>query len=84
MDLLKYIKTNYYSIFLHVVVVILAIEVSILSMKVKHLNEEYAGVTVQIKTGDSFSFYGLHGYNGAVFPDTSNKTAVFIFTTTCP
>jgi hypothetical protein len=84
MDLLRNIKANYYSIILHIVVVILATEVYVLSMKVKHLNEEYAGVTDQIKTGDSFSFYGLHSYNGAVFPDTTNETAIFLFTTTCP
>jgi hypothetical protein len=84
MKVFEFVKSNYYMIILHLVVIMLAGEVYILSARMKELKAEYAGATIQIKEGDLMNLHDLLKYGSNEPPDTTQRMNVFVFTTTCP
>jgi hypothetical protein len=79
--MIEKIKTNLYSIVLHIIVLVLSLQVYLLSEKLKLYttsNEEMA------KVGDVFYFSELKHIRNEINYDTTKQTIVFVFTTKCP
>lgn len=77
---------NVYTLFLHVAVVVLAVQVVILSNQNRTLKEgRQAKSRDQIKEGDTLQFIQLEPLKPGLTLDTSSaRQLVFLMTTTCP
>jgi hypothetical protein len=77
---------NLYTIFLHLVVVILAVEVVILARQNKELKQgPTSAQRDSLKVGDYFSLSGLAPlFTNQRLDSTSARQVIFVFTTRCP
>jgi peroxiredoxin len=77
---------NLYSIFLHLVAVVLAVEVVILARQNKELKQGPAALQQEsLKVGDYFSLSGVVRLgSGARLDSTSTRQVICVFTTQCP
>jgi hypothetical protein len=77
---------NLYTIFLHLVVVMLAVEVVILVRQNKELKQGPTSVQPEsVKVGDYFSLSGILPLNSdAPLDSMSARQVIFVFTTRCP
>jgi peroxiredoxin len=76
---------NLYHVFLHVVLVALALQVFVLSRQNKQLKNAYSAVAESIKVGDQFSPSDILPSNGTGEVDSTAQVKVFfVFTTHCP
>jgi thiol-disulfide isomerase/thioredoxin len=77
---------NLYGGFLHVIVVVLAVEVVILSRQNREFKErEDRSQRESVKPGDTLSFLGISALDQVTRLDSSSrKRVIFVFSTKCP
>ncbi len=68
-----------YQVFLHVTLVVLAIEVLLLTRQENGLE-----LQEKIKVGEGFTLSGIEMMNGHNMIDSTSQSIIFVFTTSCP
>lgn len=75
---------SFYQFFLHLALIVLAIEVIILNSENHQLKKNSNPKAEQVKAGDLFSITTLEELENKNKPDTTSRQLIFVFTTTCP
>jgi len=79
-----FVGRNIYSTFLHLTLLVLAIEVAILAKQNHELKEKIGQSLESLKIGDYFAMDDLVSLQPDYRIDSTSRYLLFIFTTTCP